>query len=87
MRSNSLGWEPSITQHKIPRPRSLQFYLSVSSLFQKSTEHRNILLLNRNVQVTMSTSLLTKQRINAPSAIQPHRDRGVIKQTEQLDER
>jgi len=68
-----------ITQHKIPRPRNLQFYLSVSSLFQKSTKHRDILLLNRNVQVTVSTGLLTKQRINAPSAINPDFDAQLLK--------
>src|SRR5882762_1321439 len=74
-----------ITQHKIPRPRNLQLYLSVSSLFQKSTKYRDILLLNCNVQVTMSTSLLTKQRINAPSPINPDFDAQLLKGGIQID--
>ena len=68
-----------ITQDKIPRPGNLQFYLSVSSVFQKSTKYRDILLLNRNVQVTMRTGLLTKQHINAPSAINPDFDAQLLK--------
>jgi hypothetical protein len=37
-----------------------ELYVGVTSLFQEVTEHRNILLLNSNVQVLMRPGLLAK---------------------------
>jgi hypothetical protein len=60
-----------IAQYKIPRSGVFELSVGVTSLLQEVTERRNILLLNSNVQVLVWPGLLTEQRINAPSAVDP----------------
>ena len=63
-----------ITQDKIPSPSFLQLYVSKLLRLEELTEDRDILLLNGYVQVIMRAGLLTKERINAPSTIDPDFD-------------
>ncbi len=63
-----------IAQYKIPRSCISELYLVVTLRLQQVTEHRNILLLNGNVQVRVRPGLLTEQRINAPPTVDPQFD-------------
>src|SRR5260370_32895128 len=68
-----------ITRYEIPRFGILQLYVSVPSLLQELPKLRNIFLLNRYVQVTMRAGLLTKECIDAPTAIDPDFDAQLFK--------
>jgi hypothetical protein len=63
-----------VTQYKIPRPGISELYVGVTSGLQEVTEHRNILLLNGDVQVLVWSGLLAEQRIDTPSTVDPYFD-------------
>jgi hypothetical protein len=63
-----------ITQYKIPSSGISELCIGVTSCLQEVPEHRNILLLNSDVQVPVWPGLLTEQRINTPSTVDPQFD-------------
>jgi hypothetical protein len=63
-----------ITQYEIPRSGISELYIGVTSCLQEVPEHRNILLLNGDVQVLVWPGLVIEKRINTPSAVDPQFD-------------